>query len=499
MADLRVRETAIPGVLLFDIPVHGDNRGWFKENWQREKMLALGLPDFEPVQNNISYNENAGTTRGIHAEPWDKFISVVTGRIFGAWVDLRENDTFGTVFTAELGPDQAIYVPRGVGNSYQTLEEKTGYTYLVNAHWSATAEYTFLNLADETVAIKWPIPLEKAELSEKDIAHPRLPDVAPILGTNSSSNEGTSEGECRSRNAHGVSRPQEGPSIPEHPRRTNPYAVTPNPQDPNTPRTVILGANGQLGRELVTKLPAAIAWGRPEFDISEPSAYREVDWSQFDIVINAAAYTKVDEAETLQGRRDAWRVNVHGVVELAKAAIAHDLTLVHVSSDYVFDGEIEEHTVDELFSPLGVYGQTKAAGDSVVSTVPRHYIVRTSWVIGDGPNFVRTMESLAQDGVDPSVVDDQIGRLTYVTDLADGIIALFDDHEYGTHNITSSGEPESWFHIARRTFAGGGHDPNRVAPTSTAAFSKGRSMAPRPRNSALLIESVDGGVNERRT
>ncbi|PRC53590.1 dTDP-4-dehydrorhamnose reductase, partial [Mycobacterium sp. ITM-2017-0098] len=83
---------------------HGDSRGWFKENWQREKMLAAGMPDFGPVQNNISFNESAGTTRGIHAEPWDKFISVGSGRIFGAWVDLRSGPTFGTVFTAELDP-----------------------------------------------------------------------------------------------------------------------------------------------------------------------------------------------------------------------------------------------------------------------------------------------------------------------------------------------------------------------------------------------------------
>src|SRR5919112_4927667 len=71
---LGARETPIPGVVMYDLPVHGDNRGWFKENWQREKMIALGLPDFRPVQNNISFNEKAGTTRGIHAEPWDKFI-----------------------------------------------------------------------------------------------------------------------------------------------------------------------------------------------------------------------------------------------------------------------------------------------------------------------------------------------------------------------------------------------------------------------------------------
>jgi dTDP-4-dehydrorhamnose reductase/dTDP-4-dehydrorhamnose 3,5-epimerase len=446
MADLRARETAIPGVLLFDLPVHGDNRGWFKENWQREKMLALGLPDFKPVQNNISFNESAGTTRGIHAEPWDKYISVVTGRIFGAWVDLREGESFGTVLTAELGPGQAIYIPRGIGNAYQTLEDKTAYTYLVNAHWSAEADYTFLNLADESVAINWPIPLDRAELSAKDRAHPWLHDVTPMR---------TEQADRKIKNS-------------------------------DTPRTLILGANGQLGRALVDLLPSATAWGRKDFDISDPSAYRGVDWSQFDVIINAAAYTKVDEAETLQGRRDAWRINVHGVVELARVAIAHDLTLVQVSTDYVFDGETAEHTVDELFSPLGVYGQTKAAGDAVVQAVPKHYIVRTSWVIGDGKNFVRTMESLAAAGVDPAVVDDQYGRITYTNDLAESIANLLSsDLPFGTFNVTSGGASTNWFELARKIFRQNGFDPERVSPTSTEEYAANRHQAPRPRNSYL--------------
>ena len=173
-------ETTIPGLMLFDLPVHGDNRGWFKENWQREKMTDLGLPDLGPVQNNISFNRNVGTTRGIHAEPWDKFISVATGRVFGAWVDLRAGDGFGRLFTAEIDPSTAIFVPRGVGNAFQTLERDTAYTYLVNDHWTPEARYTFLNLADETTGVPWPIPLDQADLSDKDRQHPRLADVTPI-------------------------------------------------------------------------------------------------------------------------------------------------------------------------------------------------------------------------------------------------------------------------------------------------------------------------------
>ncbi len=434
MAELTITETSIPGVLLVQLPVHGDNRGWFKENWQREKMVALGLPDFRPVQNNVSFNDAVGTTRGIHAEPWDKFVSVATGRIFGAWVDLREGESFGSVFTTEVGPGQAVFVPRGVGNAYQTLEPQTAYTYLVNDHWSPEASYTFLNLADETAAVPWPIPLERAELSEKDKAHPRLADVTPVP-----------------------------------PRRT-----------------LVLGAHGQLGRALRDLLPDADAWGRDDFDVTDPAVYERVDWRRYDVVINASAYTKVDEAETPQGRRDAWRVNVHALVELAKVATRHDLTLVQVSSDYVFDGERETHPVDETFSPLGVYGQTKAAGDAVVQTVPRHYVVRTSWVVGDGPNFVATMRRLAENGVDPAVVDDQVGRLTYASDLARDIVAIVrEGRPYGTYHVTSGGEPRSWFQIARDVFEQAGHDPERVSPTSTEEYGAGKQLAPRPRFSTL--------------
>ena len=177
---LGIENTPIPGFLRIDLTVHGDNRGWFKENWQREKMVALGLPDFGPVQNNISFNDEAGVTRGIHAEPWDKFVSVATGRVFGAWVDLREGPSFGTVYTTEIDPSVAVYVPRGVGNAYQTLEPNTAYTYLVNDHWSPSARYTSLNLADETAAVPWPIPLERAILSDKDRAHPRMAQVTPF-------------------------------------------------------------------------------------------------------------------------------------------------------------------------------------------------------------------------------------------------------------------------------------------------------------------------------
>lgn len=443
---LAVTETSIPGLVVFDLPVHGDARGWFKENWQREKMTALGLPDFGPVQNNISFNDAVGTTRGIHAEPWDKWVSVATGRIFGAWVDLREGPTFGAVYTTELDPSKAIFVPRGVGNSYQTLEPDTAYTYLVNDHWSPTAEYSFLNLADETAGIDWPIPLDQVEISEKDKNHPRLAQVTPIPPK----------------------------------------------------KILIIGSNGQLGKALRAQYGDAAHveyTDRSSLDISAPGLDRARRWRDYSVIINAAAYTKVDLAETEEGRRDAWAANATAVAALARVAAANDITLVHVSSDYVFDGTLDRpYTEDDAVCPLGVYGQTKTAGDQIVSGVPRHYIIRTSWVIGDGNNFVRTMAALAERGVDPKVVSDQTGRLTFTADIAAGISHLLTTGaDYGTYNLTGGGEPQTWAGIAREVFALTGHNPDRVSAVSTREYFATATgpIAARPHNSVLDLARIE--------
>jgi len=445
MTQLAVHSTPIPGLLVIDLPVHGDARGWFKENWQREKMLAAGLPDLGPVQNNISFNQAVGVTRGIHAEPWDKYISVATGRVFGAWVDLREGPEFGTTYWHEIGPDVAIYVPRGVGNAFQTLEAPAAYTYLVNAHWSeaAQAQYTFLHLADESAAIPWPIPLEDAELSAKDQNHPRLAEVTPVP-----------------------------------PRRT-----------------LVIGGGGQLGRALAAQWEDRAdvdVVTRSQLDIADAAGVAAFDFSPYRTLVNAAAHTAVDAAETAEGRREAWAANVTGVGRLVEAARTHRAVLVHVSSDYVFDGLQAEHDEDEPLSPLGVYGQTKAAGDQLVGTLPEHYIVRTSWVIGEGRNFVSTMADLAARGVAPAVVDDQIGRLTFTDELAAGIDHLLTVRPApGTYNLSGDGEPLSWARIAAEVYELSGHDPARVLPVTTAEYYADlEGIAPRPASSTLSLAKI---------
>ena len=174
--------TAIPGLLVFDVTHVGDDRGWFQEKFHKAKLVAAGLPEaFNVVQNSLAFNKK-GVTRGFHAEPWDKYVSVVNGTAFVAYVDLRKGETFGKVVSLELTPDKAVFVPAGVGNSYQCLTDDLYYLYSVNQHWTPDAyeKYTFVNLGDPTLGVNWPIPLDQAILSDKDKNHPQLEDVKPM-------------------------------------------------------------------------------------------------------------------------------------------------------------------------------------------------------------------------------------------------------------------------------------------------------------------------------
>lgn len=454
---LRAKETNISGLLVLDLPVHGDARGWFKENWQREKMVAAGLPDMGPVQNNVSFNINKGVTRGIHAEPWDKFVSVATGSVFGAWVDLRPGENFGQVYTTVLDPSKAVYVPRGVGNSYQTLDDGTAYTYLVNEHWSANLKdsYTFVNLADPELNIKWPIPLSRCEISDADKTHPMLKDV--------------------------------------------------NPMQPK--RTLVIGCSGQLGRAVrhlaeERKIESRFDFtDLQRFDFTKPEKYSDIDWTRYGVVINCAAYTAVDKAETPEGRIAAWAANATGPALLSRVCAAHGITLVHISTDYVFDGSCEVHSDDEPFSPLSVYGQSKAAGDIAVAECPRHYIMRTSWVIGEGKNFVCTMRMLSGRVADPNdglsrvkVVDDQTGRLTFACDIAAAIFHVLDvGAPFGTYGCTGSGVVTSWANVAKLVFEAANGNAEAVVPVSTAEYYADAvgPVAPRPTHSAIDMSKLE--------
>jgi dTDP-4-dehydrorhamnose 3,5-epimerase len=175
----------IPGVIKFDIPVHGDNRGWFKENFQKEKMLPLGFPELffaeGKLQNNVSFSKKH-VLRGLHAEPWDKYISVADGgKVLGTWVDLREGESFGHTYQTIIDASVGMYIPRGVANGFQVLSDTVSYSYIVNDYWALELKpkYAFVNYADPALNIEWE-DLGHAEVSEADENHPMLADVKPL-------------------------------------------------------------------------------------------------------------------------------------------------------------------------------------------------------------------------------------------------------------------------------------------------------------------------------
>lgn len=260
----------------------------------------------------------------------------------------------------------------------------------------------------------------------------------------------------------------------------------------NDAQILIIGSNGQLGRALQAKYPDAAAVDRDEFDMTDWKTVSDYDWSGVKVIINAAAYTNVDGAETDEGRPLAWKINATGPGYLSKVATEHDITLVHVSSDYVFDGTRDNHTETEDVAPLGVYAQTKAAGDIAVSITPKHYILRIQALIGEGHNFVRIMEGLADKNIAPTVVNDQITRLTFTPTLVEGIDHLLQTQAaFGIYNLTNDGDPASWADITRLIFKEIGRDDLSVTDTTTEEYFKSKPhVAPRPLKSYFDLTKI---------
>ncbi len=249
-------------------------------------------------------------------------------------------------------------------------------------------------------------------------------------------------------------------------------------------RYVITGGHGMLGRDLDRALAGRDVGvlAREDLDITDAAAVRSTI-RDVDVVINAAAYTRVDDAETDEERATA--VNAYGAGLLAAAAAAAGARFVQVSTDYVFDGTATTpYAEDAPRHPLGAYGRSKAAGEvAVLAAHPQAHIVRTAWLYGEhGPNFARTMLTLAANRESVSVVDDQRGQPTWTGDLAARIVALLDaEAPAGTYHATSSGET-SWFGFARAIFEVAGLDPERVLPTVSSQFVR---PAARPAYSVL--------------
>ena len=255
-------------------------------------------------------------------------------------------------------------------------------------------------------------------------------------------------------------------------------------------RVLVIGCNGQLGSALMPLLArnrslAVLGIDYPDIDIADPHSI-DLVFGGFDpdFVINCAAYTAVDDAETNEDA--AMRINGLGPRYLADECRKSGTWMVHVSTDYVFDGSATSpYAEDETPSPASAYGRTKLAGDQAVQELlpASHYLIRTAWLYGlQGSNFVKTMLRLEKERDTVSVVTDQVGQPTYAADLATQIGLLLDRHPApGTYHGTNSGEV-SWFEFTREIFRLAGADPDRVLPTTSAEFVR---PAPRPAYSVL--------------
>ncbi|RPA38338.1 dTDP-4-dehydrorhamnose reductase [Shewanella frigidimarina] len=268
-------------------------------------------------------------------------------------------------------------------------------------------------------------------------------------------------------------------------------------------KILIAGKNGQVGRCLVDLLEAQneltfLALGREELDITDPiQVDKIVSEFQPNIIINAAAYTAVDKAE--QECELANAINKGGPQNLAHAANKVNAAIIHISTDYVFDGDsLESYTESDMTAPQGEYGRSKLAGEqAVVQACPKHIILRTAWVFGEhGNNFVKTMLRLAKTRESLGVVADQFGGPTYAGDIANAIITISkqiarDSHAYGIYHF--SGFPHvNWYTFAEKIFEIALEQnvhvqPIQVNPITTLDYP---TPAKRPANSRLNCDKI---------
>ncbi|MGF1472191.1 MAG: dTDP-4-dehydrorhamnose reductase [Rubrobacteraceae bacterium] len=250
-------------------------------------------------------------------------------------------------------------------------------------------------------------------------------------------------------------------------------------------RVLVTGAGGQLGRELVDVLPEesyeVVALSRKELDVSEPPSVGDaVEHYSPEVVVNAAAYTNVDGCETEV--EAAYAVNSLGPRNLARFCEPQGCELLHVSTNYVFDGySPQPYEPFDLPNPISVYGRTKLAGEDYVRHLStRWYVIRTAGVYGRGHNFVRTMLRLAGEHAELKIKADEFFSPTYARDLAQGIASLLSTKDYGVYHLTNTGSC-SWYEFTRKIFEIAGIE-TRVTPIPSSEFPL---PAARPANGVL--------------
>ena len=260
-------------------------------------------------------------------------------------------------------------------------------------------------------------------------------------------------------------------------------------------KVLIAGANGQLGRAIRLVSDSKIKCYAPEeskFDVTDSDCVLRVfDSIKPDAVINCAAYTSVDRAETDCQR--CFDINVNGTKNLVKACEKYNSALMLLSTDYVFDGySTQPYETMDFRNPLNVYGRSKMLAEDIVLSFKKSYVVRTSWMFGDGQNFVRTICGAGRSGKQLRVVDDQIGSPTYAEDLAPLLLTIISDERYNIYHITNEGYC-SWADLAEESLKLMGIDAG-VERVNSAQYN---SKTMRPYNSRLSKCSLDEAGYDR--
>ena len=266
-------------------------------------------------------------------------------------------------------------------------------------------------------------------------------------------------------------------------------------------KILITGANGLLGHELSSLLKdhTLILLSHSQLDISDSeSVNKQIDSSSPDIIINSAAYTQVDACETNYDL--AFQSNAIGPKNLAIKCKQLGIPLIHISTDYVFEGNEKKNSPlveDDKLGPKTVYGKTKLEGEKMVQeNCEKYFILRTAWLYGEGKNFVKTMLSLSKKNNELKVVNDQIGSPTYAKDLAKAIKEIIEkkSDKYGIYHVTNKGEV-SWYEFAKKIFEIKNIEI-KVNPCTSEEFPR---PAPRPHYSVLSNQKwIDAGFTPMR-
>lgn len=463
-------ETKLKDCYIIEPDKFGDERGYYSPFFIEEKNNHDGLT-LKSIAQGARSLSGKGIVRGLHFQEdplcQAKLVECLSGGVLDVVVDLRKDSpSYKKWISVELTPENGrqLYIPRGFAHGFVSLKDNTLFQYLVDSDYKPSHENGIL-WNDPEINIDW--QFEKYGIEN------------PILSAKDQVRKGISE---------------VNPNFYMHKR----YLVT--------------GCNGQLGYDIVRELNKRgiydiLALDVDDMDITDKRIVDKII-SEYEpeYVFHCAAYTAVDKAE--ENEELAYKINVEGTKNISEACRKVGAKLIYVSTDYVFDGKLEEtasYKPEDRVNPLSVYGKTKYLGELAALENPKTFVVRTAWVFGiNGNNFVKTMLKLSETHDSLNVVSDQIGSPTYTVDLAKLLVDMSETDKYGIYHGTNSGYT-SWAAFASYILKDTDTKVNSVTteeyykPQYEKAISEGRTLniAARPLISKLdKSKLIENGFEE---